>query len=43
MEIGCSSGAIRAGAERPPFPDLTAANVGGAIVPALERRWRKGS
>lgn len=41
--IGTTIGAIRPGAERPPFPDLTAANVGGAIVPALERRWRKGS
>jgi sigma-B regulation protein RsbU (phosphoserine phosphatase) len=27
-------------AERPPFPDLNLANLGGAIVPALARRWR---
>jgi len=27
-------------AERPPLPDLNLANVGGAIVPALARRWR---
>jgi phosphoserine phosphatase RsbU/P len=28
------------GAERAPFPDLNLANVGGAIIPALARRWR---
>lgn len=27
-------------AERPPFPDLRLANIGGAIFPALGRRWR---
>jgi serine phosphatase RsbU (regulator of sigma subunit) len=27
-------------AERPPMPDLNLANVGGAIIPALGRRWR---
>jgi sigma-B regulation protein RsbU (phosphoserine phosphatase) len=27
-------------AERAPFPDWNLANVGGAIVPALGRRWR---
>jgi hypothetical protein len=27
-------------AERPPFPDLNLANVGGAIIPVLGRRWR---
>ena len=27
-------------AERPPVPDFTLANVGGAIIPALGRRWR---
>jgi len=27
-------------AERPPWPDLNLANIGGAIVPALGRRWR---
>ena len=33
-------GAVRPGAERPPLPDLNLANVGGAVVPALEQRWR---
>ena len=27
-------------AERPPLPDLNLANMGGAIIPALARRWR---
>jgi sigma-B regulation protein RsbU (phosphoserine phosphatase) len=27
-------------AERPPFPDLNLANLGGAMIPALGRRWR---
>ena len=27
-------------AERPPVPDFTLANVGGAMIPALGRRWR---
>jgi phosphoserine phosphatase RsbU/P len=27
-------------AERPPVPDLSLPNVGGAIIPALGRRWR---
>jgi phosphoserine phosphatase RsbU/P len=27
-------------AERPPIPDFHMANVGGAIIPALARRWR---
>ncbi len=31
---------IRPGAERPPLPDALLANVGGAIIPALGRRWR---
>jgi phosphoserine phosphatase RsbU/P len=30
-------------AERPPFPDLNLANLGGAIIPALGRRWRAKS
>lgn len=30
-------GAVRPGADGPPVPDLTLANVGGALVPALER------
>jgi phosphoserine phosphatase RsbU/P len=28
-------------AERPPLPDANLANIGGAIVPALARRWRR--
>jgi phosphoserine phosphatase RsbU/P len=28
------------GAERAPFPDANLANVGGAILPVLARRWR---
>ena len=30
-------------AERAPFPDLNLANLGGAIIPALGRRWRARS
>ena len=33
-------GAIHPRAERPPFPDIRLANIGGAIIPALGRRWR---
>jgi len=31
---------VAPGAERPPFPDLNLANLGGAVIPALGRRWR---
>jgi sigma-B regulation protein RsbU (phosphoserine phosphatase) len=34
--------AINPRAERPPFPDANLANIGGAIIPALGRRWRPG-
>jgi hypothetical protein len=34
--------AIDPRAERPPFPDANLANIGGAIIPALARRWRTG-
>src|SRR5580700_2885592 len=27
------------GAERPPLPDANLANIGGAVIPALGRRW----
>ncbi len=27
-------------AERPSLPDLNIANIGGAIIPSLEQRWR---
>ena len=30
-------------AERPPFPDINVPNIGGAIIPALGRRWRGAS
>ena len=30
-------------AERAPFPDVSLANIGGAIIPALGRRWRAKS
>jgi hypothetical protein len=32
--------AINPWAERPPLPDLNMANIGGAIIPSLEQRWR---
>jgi len=32
--------AVNSSAERPPFPDANVANIGGAIFPALGRRWR---
>jgi len=32
--------AINPRAERPPFPDASLPNIGGAIIPALGRRWR---
>jgi phosphoserine phosphatase RsbU/P len=35
--------AINPWAERPPLPDLNVANIGGAIIPALEQRWRASS
>jgi len=31
---------LRPGAERPPFPDLNLANIGGSIIPPLNQRWR---
>jgi serine phosphatase RsbU (regulator of sigma subunit) len=31
---------LRPGEEPAPFPDLNLANLGGALVPALSRRWR---
>ncbi|MEO8129569.1 MAG: PP2C family protein-serine/threonine phosphatase [Bryobacteraceae bacterium] len=33
-------GAVDPSAERPPFPDANLANIGGALIPALGRRWR---
>jgi serine phosphatase RsbU (regulator of sigma subunit) len=34
--------AVNPRAERPPLPDANLANIGGAIIPALARRWRAG-
>jgi sigma-B regulation protein RsbU (phosphoserine phosphatase) len=33
-------GAIDPSAERPPFPDADLPNIGGALIPALGRKWR---
>ena len=38
--LGSTIRSLNPKAERPPFPDLTLANLGGAIIPALGRRWR---
>ena len=38
--VGSLIRAINPWAERPPLPDLNIANIGGAIIPALEQRWR---
>ena len=38
--VGSLLRAINPWAERPPLPDLNVANIGGAIIPALEQRWR---
>lgn len=38
--IGSLVRAINPRAERPPLPDLNLANIGGAILPALGRKWR---
>jgi len=38
--LGALVRAVNPRAERPPTPDLSVANVGGAIIPALGRRWR---
>ena len=34
---------VNPSAERAPFPDANLANIGGAIIPALGRRWRAKS
>jgi phosphoserine phosphatase RsbU/P len=38
--LGSLIRAINPRAERPPFPDFSLPNVGGAIIPALGRRWK---
>ncbi len=32
--------AVNPRAERPPLPDANLANIGGAIIPSLSKRWR---
>ena len=38
--MGALIRSIHPRAERPPLPDASLANIGGAIIPALGRRWR---
>jgi phosphoserine phosphatase RsbU/P len=38
--LGTLVRSINPRAERPPLPDFNLANLGGAIIPALARRWR---
>ena len=38
--LGTLFRSLNPGAERAPFPDANLANLGGAIIPALARRWR---
>jgi serine phosphatase RsbU (regulator of sigma subunit) len=40
--LGSLIRAIDPRAERPPLPDANLANIGGAIIPALNRLWRAG-
>ncbi len=39
---GTLIGSVNPRAERPPLPDANLANLGGAVIPALGRRWRAG-
>ncbi|MGD0541055.1 MAG: PP2C family protein-serine/threonine phosphatase [Tepidisphaeraceae bacterium] len=38
--MGAVIRAVDPRAERPPVPDLNLANIGGAIIPRLSKRWR---
>jgi len=38
--LGALFRSVHSGADGAPFPDANLANVGGAIIPALARRWR---
>jgi hypothetical protein len=38
--VGAVIRGIHPGAERPPMPDFNLANIGGAIIPRLGKRWR---
>ncbi len=37
---GAAFRSLKPGAERAPFPDSSLPNMGGALIPALARRWR---
>ena len=41
--LGALVRSLKPGAEPAPLPDANLANVGGAIIPALEQRWRAGT
>jgi serine phosphatase RsbU (regulator of sigma subunit) len=41
--MGALIRSVNPAAERPPLPDANLANIGGAIIPALGRRWRAKS
>jgi phosphoserine phosphatase RsbU/P len=41
--VGSLIRGINPWAERPPLPDLNVANIGGAIIPSLEQRWRSNA
>ena len=38
--VGSLIRGINPWAERPPLPDMNVANIGGAIIPSLQQRWR---
>ena len=41
--LGTLVRSVNPGTERPPIPDFTLANIGGALIPAFGRRWRAGT
>jgi phosphoserine phosphatase RsbU/P len=41
--VGALFRAINPRAERPPLPDFKLANIGGALLPGLSKRWRASS
>jgi hypothetical protein len=38
--VGSVLRAMNPKAERPPLPEMSLANMGGAIIPALSKRWK---
>jgi hypothetical protein len=40
--LGALVKSVNPNAERPPLPDMNLANIGGAIIPSLQKRWRAG-